>query len=245
MVATVTGGTFAPMSDAKQSPDLAALLERSEEFDAAIQACFPEGGLVLAQATESNELAAVACQLSIEHANTVRMAFGTFAPNSGTAVLRLQYEALLRAAWLLFAANPAQLEKLSRGLDLQSEQAAKNLPGYLDMLDAVVKKAPLGLSAPLVEFNQYSRHALNSFVHGGIHPLHRARHGFPAEMAATLVRFSNGLAHFAYRMLASLSGSQRRMDHVTHLYANFKDCVPMAVDIGNQGAGAVDSNSSS
>ena len=225
------------MSDAKQSTDLSALLERSEEFDAAIQTCFPEGGLVLARSTERHELVAVACQLSIEHALTLRMAFGALAPNSGAAVLRLQYEALLRAAWLLFAASPAQVEKLSGVLDLQSEQAAKSLPGYLDMLEAVVKKAPLGLSSPLVEFNQYSRHALNSFVHGGIHPLHRARTGFPAEMAATLVRFSNGLAHFAYRMLASLSGSQRRMDRVTHLYANFKDCVPMAADIGKQGAG--------
>jgi hypothetical protein len=37
-------------------------------------------------------------------------------------------------------------------------------------------------------------------------------------MAATIVRFSNGLMHFAYRMLAGLCGSQRRMDRVTHLY---------------------------
>lgn len=224
------------MSKTKQPMDLDELLERSAEFDAAIQLCFPEGGLVLAQSTERNELVAVACQLSNEHALTLRMAFSARVPNSGAAVLRLQYEALLRAAWLLFAANPTQVEKLSCVPDLQSEQAAKSLPGYLDMLDAVVKKAPLGLSAPLVEFNQYSRHALNSFVHGGIHPLHRARTGFPAEMAATLVRFSNGLSHFAYRMLASLSGSQRRMDRVTHLYTNFKDCVPMAGDVGNQEA---------
>jgi hypothetical protein len=54
-------------------------------------------------------------------------------------------------------------------------------------------------------------------------------------MAATLVRFSNGLAHFAYRMLASLSGSQRRMDRVTRLYLSFMDCVPMAADSGHGG----------
>jgi len=233
------------MSNAEQSMDLHELLERSAEFDAAIQACFPRSGLVLAQCTERNELASVACQLSIEHALTLRMAFAALAANSGTAVLRLQYEALLRAAWLLFAANAAQVEKLSRVLDLQSEQAAKALPGYLDMLEAIVKKAPLGLSAPLVEFNQYSRHALNSFVHGGIHPLHRARTGFPVEMAATLVRFSNGLSHFAYRMQASLSGSQRRMDRVTLLYANFRDCVPMAVDTGKQGVVDFDVDSKS
>jgi hypothetical protein len=143
-----------------------------------------------------------------------------------------------RCATWVSSASDNQVDKLSRTLDLEAEQAAKNLPGYLEMLETVLNRAPPGLSAPLAEFNQYSRHALNSFVHSGIHPLRRARDGFPVVMAATLVRFSNGLAHFAYRMLANLSGSQRRMDRVTHLYVDFKDCVPMAADAGNQGASA-------
>ena len=100
----------------------------------------------------------------------LRSAFAVGALNSGAAVLRLQYEALLRASWLLFAASPAHINKLARTLDLEAEQGAKNLPGYMEMLEAVVKKSPEGLAAPLAEFNQYSRHALNSFVHSGIHP---------------------------------------------------------------------------
>ena len=204
------------------------LLERSEAFEEAIADCFPAGRFVLALANQQHELVATTCTLCIEHASVLRAAFAIAAPNSGSAVLRLPYEALLRAAWLLYAATPAHVDKLARALDLEAEQAAKNLPGYIDMLDAVVKKAPQGLSAPIAEFNQYSRHALNSFVHSGIHPLRRARDGYPEEMGATLVRFSNGLMHFAYRMLASLSGSQRRMDRVTNLYKEFTDCVPMA-----------------
>ena len=98
----------------------------------------------------------------------------------------------------------------------------------MEMLEAVVKKAPQGLSEPIAEFNRYSRHALNSFVHSGIHPLRRVREGYPVQMAATVVRFSNGLMHFAYRLLASLSGSQRRMDCVTRLYLDFTDCLPMS-----------------
>jgi len=151
---------------------------RSEAFEEAIAACFPEAGYVHALGNRQHELVAMACTLCIKHASVLRTAFTTGAPNSGTAVLRLQYEALLRAAWL-YAATPAQVDKLARSLDLEAEQAAKNLPGYMDMLDAVVKKAPQGLSAPIAEFNQYSRHALNSFVHSGIHPLRRAREGYP------------------------------------------------------------------
>ena len=216
------------MNETAEPARIDTLLERSEALEGAISACFPEVGFVLAVANQRHELVATACVLCIEHASVLRAAFAVAAPNSGSAVLRLQYEALLRAAWLLFAATPAHVEKLGRTLDLEAEQAAKNLPGYMEMLDAVVKKAPQGLSAPIAEFNQYSRHALNSFVHSGIHPLRRVREGYPVEMAATVVRFSNGLMHFAYRMLASLSGSQRRMDRVTHLFKEFTDCVPMA-----------------
>ena len=217
------------MSDAAELVDIDTLLERSEAFERAIQGCFPEPGFVLAVESQQHELVATACVLCIEHAGVLRVAFTIAAPNSGSAILRLQYEALLRAAWLLYAASPDHIAKLAAVLDVEAEQAAKKLPGYLDMLEAVVKKAPAGLSAPLVEFNQYSRHALNSFVHSGIHPLRRAQDGYPAVIGATVIRFSNGLMHFAYRVLSSLSGSQRRMDRVTRLYEGFEDCVPMAM----------------
>jgi hypothetical protein len=204
-----------------------ALLERSAIFEEAALACFPATGVVLAVSDNKHELVAAACTLCIEHGQVLRSAFGLDAPTSGTALLRLQYEALLRGTWLMFAATATQVEKLASALDVEAEQGAKNLPGYSEMLNAVVKAAPEGLTAPLAEFNQYSRHALNSFVHSGIHALHRTRHGYPAEMALTVVRFSNGLSNFGYRLLASLSGSQRRLDRVTRLYLDFSDCLPM------------------
>lgn len=216
------------MDDITQPDPLGALLKRSEAFEEAILECFPECDPVLAVYSPQHEVTAAACALCVEHAHTLRAAFAVNAPSSASAVLRLQYEALLRSAWLMFAATPAQVEKLSKTLDMETEQAAKNLPGYLEMLNAVVKVAPEGLAAPLAEFNQYSRHALNSFVHSGIHPLHRARNGYPMEIALTVVRFSNALMHFAYRLLAALSGSQQRIDRVTRIYMDFTDCVPMA-----------------
>jgi hypothetical protein len=226
------------MNEATEPRPLDSLLERSGAFEEAIADCFPETGLVLAVSDQRHGLVATACMLCVEHASVLRAAFAVAAPNSGAAVLRLQYEALLRAAWLLYAAGPTHVERLARALDLEAEQAAKNLPGHMEMLDAVVKKAPQGLAAPIAEFNHYSRHALNSFVHSGIHPLRRAREGFPLEMASTIVRQSNGLMHFAYRMLASLSGSQRRMDRVTHLYKEFTDCLPMAKGFSGLGEAA-------
>jgi hypothetical protein len=61
----------------------------------------------------------------------------------------------------------------------------------------------------------------------GIHPLARARTGFPAELAETVIRFSAGLMHFAYRLLATLTGRQELMDRVTRLHIAFSDCFPV------------------
>ncbi|WP_431153185.1 DUF6988 family protein [Acidovorax facilis] len=206
---------------------LSTLLDRSDEFEDAIVDCYPASGYLLAHDTQQSQLVAGACLLCIEHASVVRSAFEVDAPNSASGVLRLQYEALLRAAWLRWVANADQIAKLACDLDLASEKAAKNLPGLMDMLARVVQVGPAGMTAHLAEFNEYSRHALNSYVHTGIHPLRRVRDGFPSEMALALIRMSNGLMHLAYRMLAELSGSQRRMNRVTHLYKDFSDCCPM------------------
>lgn len=218
------------------NPSIAQLLDRSTEFEAALIAEFPEGGLALAIQEPRHELTATAALIAIEHAGALRATAQGGAMNSAAGLLRLQYEAVLRAAWFLFAAGPGQVEKLTKTLDLAAEQGAKNLPGYLDMLTAVEKAAPAGLATPLAEFNRYSRHALNSFVHAGIHPLTRARSGFPVELAAALLRFSTGLMHFAYRLLAALTGSQERMNRVTRVYTAFEDCLPMARAEGNRAA---------
>lgn len=210
------------------NPSIARLLERSSEFEEALLAEFPNGGLLLAGQEQRNEIAAAAALIAIEHAGALRVAAEIGAFNSAAGLLRLQFEAVLRAAWLLFAAGPGQVEKFTKTLDVEAEQGAKTVPGYLDMLAAVEKSAPVGLAAPLTEFNRYSRHALNSFVHAGIHPLSRARSGFPVVLAETLLKFSAGLLHFAYRLLAALTGSQERMSRVTRVYAAFQDCLPMA-----------------
>lgn len=53
---------------------------------------------------------------------------------------------------------------------------------------------------------------------------------YPIDLALTVVRFSNAILHFGYRLLATLTGSQRRMDRVTRIYVDFRDCVPIVKD---------------
>lgn len=204
------------------------LLTRSHAFEEALSAIFGADGVEIFDDSPKNLACVRACLLSIEHASSLRCLFGTRAVHSGTALLRLQYEALLRGAWALYAANDLQVTKLTVPLDSDSEQGAKNLPGPSDMLKALVGKGPVGLTKPLQEFEAISIKALNSFVHGGIHPLKRIAEGFPQALKVQIVRNSNGLMHMSYRLLASLSGSQDQMNQTTRMYGNFQDCLPMA-----------------
>lgn len=169
---------------------------------------------------------AAACQLSLEHATMVRIAFEANASNSATALVRLQYEALVRAAWLLHAASDFEVEKLSAALDEHSSQRAKNVAGPADMLESLAARAPAGLIGPLQQFDDLSRKGLNSYVHAGLHPLQRVAQGFPQPLAEQLVRNSNGLMHMAYRLLATLSGNQALVDVTTSAHLAFADCLP-------------------
>lgn len=211
----------------EQSADtVERFFERSEELHIALADCFPDGSIPIPEDEAEVDLCVTACFLSIEHAGVLRGAFASVAPNTGSAILRLQYEALLRGAWVLFAATPDQVSKLARDLDSQAEQAAKNLPGMMDMLAALKERGPPPVVRNLEDFNAHHRHALNSFVHGGIHPLKRSQEGFPLQLALRLVAISNGLMINAFQILAALSDSLDRTESVRNLHGAFPDCLP-------------------
>jgi len=174
-----------------------------------------------------------AAHLALEHGAAVRILFGAGAPNAACALLRSQYEAALRGAWALYAASIEKVDKLNRPLDLDSEQAAKNLDGPERMLDALKARAGLnqqllGLVIPLVEIRENQWKAMNSFVHGGIHPLQRTE-GFPLQLAAQVVRNSNGISHIACRLVMRLATQldATLVVQMERAYVGFEDCVPM------------------
>ena len=174
-----------------------------------------------------------AAQLAIEHGRATRELFGSGMPNSASAMLRAQYEAVVRSAWAIYAATALQVDRLNQPLDLESEQSAKNLPGALEMLKALTGRAGFlpelgGLVTPLIEIHTHHWRAMNSFVHGGIHPLQRSATGFPQELAETVIRASNGVMHFAFRLLARLGSSAHVVVEIDRAWIDFEDCCPMA-----------------
>jgi len=215
----------------ESSEDVVKLLERSDAFMEHLVSLLQR---VPGLRDDARGLAGRrAAQLALEHGAAVRVLFSAGAPNAACALLRSQYEAALRGAWALYAASNEKIDKLNRPLDLDSEQAAKNLDGPEKMLDALKARAGfnqqlMGLVIPLVEIRENQWKAMNSFVHGGIHPLQRTD-GFPVQLAAQVVRNSNGITHIACRLLMRLA---THVDTATaaeteRAYLGFEDCVPM------------------
>lgn len=146
---------------------------------------------------------------------------------------RTQYEALLRGAWSPHAATDAQVEKLLQPLGPESEQAAKNLPGAMEMLrrpEMQLKAVPelAGLIMPLRQIYNAWWRAMNSYVHGGVHPIKRTEDVFPSPLADQAVRHSNGMMHMAFRLLSRLGPSADISRQVDRSIWDFQDCLPMA-----------------
>lgn len=214
---------------------LTALINRSDEFQNALTEQL-HSSPPLQTVEPRHSLCASSIFLAIEHGNAARLCFAAGAPQSATGLLRLQYEATVRGAWLLFAAPETDIALLSGPLDDATDELARKLPGASVMMKFLESSAPAGLAEPLREFHSVSWHGLNSYIHAGIHPLRRQSEGSPVGLAEQLVRNGNGMLHVAYRLLGSLTGSQAAMDRITATWQRYRDCLPLMPPGGSRNA---------
>jgi hypothetical protein len=173
-----------------------------------------------------NEVAMVACGVAFEHAEGLRILFDATCSTSAVSMLRLQFEALTRAMWLLYAASDLAVEKLTAPLTPESEKMANKLPMVGDMVELIVKKAPPAASQMLVQFKDTSWSAMNSYVHSGIHPLRRHAEGYPPYLILQILRNSNGLNTMTGMLAAILTGDERCIKPMREIHRGFADCLP-------------------
>ncbi len=164
---------------------------------------------------------------SLHFAAAVRQLCDSHLALGSAAVLRSQFEALLRAVWTLHCASDLQIEKLSSHLTTESQQATKNIPQAAEMIGAIEKVPHLGnLMISFREFKDSSWLPLNSFVHSGIHAVHWTRFEPPLGLLEQMFRSSNGLAVLAFQHLAILTGKPGLQSEVISVCAPYSSCLP-------------------
>ncbi len=174
--------------------------------------------------------AAAACELSLEHGQALQILLSHSTWNAACALLRVQYEALLRAAWILYAASDREAQRIASELTPDAQRAA-SAKLMLEELEAALGTQPglAGLVMPLQQIRAVSWQAMNSFVHAGLHPLRRKEVGFPAQLADQVLRNSNGMIFLAVRLLYRLGeGPSIPPQQVERAYVGFEGCLPMS-----------------
>jgi len=206
---------------------LDAMLHRSEELQATLLRLFEGAAYEESRRTEG---CVTSCSLAMEHATSLRVLMTMGLATSAASLMRLQFEALTRAMWMLYAASDAAIEKLLAPLNTENEQMAKNMPSVNEMIDQIGKqvptRAPAAAHQMLLTFKETAWHAMNSFVHGGIHSLRRHADGFPMNLAIDVLRNSNALGTMTAMTLAVLTGDEAITKPVQRVQVDFADCFP-------------------
>lgn len=172
------------------------------------------------------EVALVACGVALEHALSLRLLVRAQCYTSAISMMRLQYEALTRSVWLLYAATDVQVDKMTSPLSLDAEHAAKKMPMFGAMLEQIVMTAPKQASRMLLGFKDANYHAMNSFVHSGIHPLRRHVEGYPIKLIQDVVRNSNGLSVMALQVGLILMGNPSSGGAIRAVQEEFHQVLP-------------------
>ena len=167
------------------------------------------------------------CFLSLEHAESIRKLLENRLPSSGIALIRIQFETLVRGIWTLYCASEDSLANITSRLTVDSQHLAQKMPTASGMLMSLaeIPEASVPFNA-LSEFKQSSWKALNSYIHAGVHPLARRREGYPIPFIVQLIKQSNGLAAIAVMHACVLTGIQDLQKQITPLHARFADCLP-------------------
>ncbi|WP_235813796.1 DUF6988 family protein [Pseudomonas ficuserectae] len=173
-----------------------------------------------------HEVALVVCGMALEHALSLRLLIRTSCYTSALSLIRLQYEALTRGVWLMYTATDLQVQTLASPLTLDAEKSARKMPMFKDMLDGVVKTAPPQASRMLMGFKDVNYHAMNSYVHSGIHPLRRHAEGYPLELIKDVLKNSNGLNVMAFQLASILSGDPSFSGSIKAMQEEFHQILP-------------------
>ncbi len=165
--------------------------------------------------------------LSIEHGHSILLLIREGLHTSAMALMRPQFESLLRGVWLLYAATETWVEKLGQPLTHETANSANKAPMVADMLKELeaAADAPKHIVAQLREFQRETGKALNSFTHGGLHPLSRSANGYSAQLIYDVMRNANAVTALTGQLLVVLTADPANMAPLREMHVTYADCL--------------------
>lgn len=167
--------------------------------------------------------------LSFEHHLAIFQLISDELYSPGFSLLRPQFENLVRGIWLLHAATDSWIEKFNQPLTEESAKKGDASPNLTEMIEHLKKnnEAPQHIVEQLQGYKDATWKALNSYTHGGMHPLTRSIDGYPLILMYNSLRNSNAVAALNAQLLAITSGDLHNMQPIRVLHEQFQDCFPI------------------
>lgn len=205
-------------------PGLKTLLQRSADLQAALQRLTQ---LRPAEDTPRIMASRIMCSVAFEHAESAKVLITVGNFTSAIGLVRLQYEALVRAMWLRYAASDPAVTRLMGQLTREDlQRTEKKLPMLTEMLRKLEGRAPDYPMAALLDFRDHLWKPLSSYVHGGVDAVHRHGKGYPLSLLAQVLKASNALSIIIGMLLAVLAADPAASGRVRRMRQTFADCLP-------------------
>lgn len=215
------------------APSVEDLITESSALYKAVYDLLADAGIYLEDRAEAcNSL----CSMSFEHGASILTLTAHGYNVSAAGMVRLQFEALVRAMWVWFVASDHAVAKFIAPLSKESLQAAKNLPGINEMLKALSKSedVPRAMLEALEDFQRKLLNELHSLVHSGLLPLSLYKVGVPESIQIKTIKHSNGLVMLAGAMMGFLTGVDSIMAEMNKIPPRYKSCLPELVKYREQ-----------
>lgn len=208
------------------STSLRTLLERSEEMDLGWREVLAKAGAQYVPGAVRERLALDACALVLTHGQAIRLLLNSKLENPALALLRVQHEALLRAAWLAHAAADAEIAALAAP---QTDEALKQanqlpLPGVL-LRQIEASDAPDALKQGLREFRDIAWAGANSYTHAGLLPLGHVGTGHDERVLGQALQASNAHGYAACMISAKFLGNATVHPSINLVAITHADCM--------------------
>jgi hypothetical protein len=211
------------MSQSRGSYNINELLKRSAELEDVLTKYL---ALDIYGSTDRLRCSKIMCSVSFEHAESIKILIASGNFTSAIGLMRLQYESMVRAMWLLYAASDLLVSKLMSELTQESARKANKLPLLSEMIKTLDGKAPNEAMGMILEFKEYSWKPLSSYIHGGIHAIHRHSKGYPLPLLSQLLKASNGVSVMVGMLLVILSGDSTQSGNMRKIQKEYLDCCP-------------------
>lgn len=105
------------------------VLERSEQLDAEINSRFTP----YKSTNTKDQLTHIYCDISFQHAKSLRILYDLELDGTATSILRMQFETVVRLMWLHFSAPDSFVESYTGSISV--DNPPKDFPAVTEMIE--------------------------------------------------------------------------------------------------------------